>query len=693
MNNVKRSILIFNVLYLLQYPIESYGDRIKDKMYEDIPSSSACFRKLNGTHQIGCSSTRGGSTGVIHFCDTEKDLEDILANGTGYPYIPILDYGLFNPTILDTMISSDKVNGLILYTNEDNPVKNLTHEHPCPNPYSSIEGTCKKESPWNPWGTGLLYKDIPFPIFYVDSEKDMELIRSCFEKFNNFSYSEQIDRSLCSLELKSFMFATTNTPTCIRRSNIVSNLNPQKFCDPLGNQNIWASLQPLAEGPKKNETKPLKGYKYIIVTAKLDTTSLFEKTSGASSPATGIVTLLTLAKYLNDTIMMDDVRNAKKNVLFFLFNGETYDYIGSQRMVYDMIRGNFPLENADNLDVLPVIKPADVQLLIEISQLGNAKGKFYVHHLKENENINKFLDYMKNYTTPDTYESVPNSLPPASLHTFLKNIPDFPGILITDHKTTYSNHFYNSIYDNSGNIKFKYYNLTEDSKNDELLPKESIQYFIKNVTETLGKSIYQEITGKAYNGKINADTVLIDELLHCYLEDANCKVHQAIRRDIKLPKIPLSLYVSVKGSDNIASNLAGLTLGWLTGNSVGPGNINCTNTPRAYAFRFYNMSKSLRELNVSVCYQVTMNATDAVSPAFSIKDYDWTSGQYSSWTESTWKEINVRLFLRPSANQGKITMAIGCITMAFSFMLVFFLKSKSSVLFAPLLPTESPADC
>lgn len=116
------------------------------------------------------------------------------------------------------MIDSNKISGLILHTNNEpvDVIKNFTHENQCPNPYSSIDGTCKKESVWNPWGTGLLYFDIPFPIFYVERTEDVGLIRECFVKFNNYSYQEHADRSLCSLELNSFMYATTNSPTCIR---------------------------------------------------------------------------------------------------------------------------------------------------------------------------------------------------------------------------------------------------------------------------------------------------------------------------------------------------------------------------------------------------------------------------------------------------------------------------------------------
>lgn len=97
-----------------------------------------------------------------------------------------------------------------------------------------------------------------------------------------------------------------------RRSNIISNLNPQKFCDPLGDSNIWASLYPLVDNPdKRNETHPLKDYNYVVVATRLDTTSMFEKTAGANNPISGVVTLLSLAKYLKHILHQQDISTSK----------------------------------------------------------------------------------------------------------------------------------------------------------------------------------------------------------------------------------------------------------------------------------------------------------------------------------------------------------------------------------------------
>lgn len=87
----------------------------------------------------------------------------------------------------------------------------------------------------------------------------------------------------------------------------------------------------------------------------------------------------------------------------------------------------------------------------------------------------------------------------------------------------------------------------------------------------------------------------------------------------KLQKTPYSLYVSIENNSNILTPLIALTLGWLTGEHEGPGNVNCTNKPRNYGYKYLNMSKSIYELNTTWCYKITFNQTEAVSPAFIIE--------------------------------------------------------------------------
>lgn len=66
-----------------------------------------------------------------------------------------------------------------------------------------------------------------------------------------------------------------------------------------------------------------------------------------------------------------------KNVMFMLFNGEAYDYIGSSRMVYDMLNNNFPND---------IIKfnLSHVGLFVELSQIHYDKEVVFHRSVKYN---------------------------------------------------------------------------------------------------------------------------------------------------------------------------------------------------------------------------------------------------------------------------------------------------------------------
>lgn len=118
----------------------------------------------------------------------------------------------------------------------------------------------------------------------------LKAIKSCFSTHNAHDLETQYQRSLCAIEMKSFMYAAINSESCIRRTDFKLNFNPTQFCDPLGDRNIHWPLAPL---DKDNNT-------IIIVTARLDASSLFDGISpGVENTVTGLVTLLATAYYLN----------------------------------------------------------------------------------------------------------------------------------------------------------------------------------------------------------------------------------------------------------------------------------------------------------------------------------------------------------------------------------------------------------
>lgn len=74
------------------------------------------------------------------------------------------------------------------------------------------------------------------------------------------------------------------------------------------------------------------------------------------------------------------------NVLFVFFSGESYDYMGSQRFLYDMENGDFPLPAEEAGDLLPQIRPENISLFVEFSQLSHSGG-VYAHILENNSEV------------------------------------------------------------------------------------------------------------------------------------------------------------------------------------------------------------------------------------------------------------------------------------------------------------------
>nr|XP_022920439.1 nicastrin [Onthophagus taurus] len=667
-----QSKLMFFLVFLTLLLQNVTADRTKDRIYDDIKGAAACFRRMNATHQTGCSSDREGSTGIVYLIEELTDLKTLLNHGSGQSYIPLMPIDVLNEEGGALLKNSPKISGLLLFKDNQTIIQHYSHEDKCPNRNFNQEKTC--EVNWNRYGTNILNENFNFPIFLVTNNTELGNLKKCFFKFNNVSIETHHARALCSVELSSFMFAAINTPTCLRRSSPFFNLNTVKLCDPLGSSNVWASLYPLGN---TSDIKYPDGVKNIIVTARLDTTSLFaDQEKGAINPISSFVTLMYIGGELKK--MLADFKDYKKNVIFLLLSGESYDYIGSQRFVYDLNAGLFPSGDFSNEnETIKNLTPDDIDFVLELNQLGNIKNEFYVHLNQKIDFLKKLQKYKANLNVKESF----GNLPPSSLQSFLKS--NITGIVISDHNESYSNHFYNSILDDSNNLKYEYY------ENFEEIPKESIQYYTARLGRVVVNSLYEEITGNpASESSLNVE--LTNELFNCYLKNATCKIHNAVAKK-RLRDTQLNLYVGVTVSRSILVAYAGLTLSWLTGDiydDSGP----CPGKMNSYLFKYYNMSKSWDELNTTICYRSCMNLTEAVSPAFIIKDYDWSSNEYSSWTESVWRELSVRMFLRPSPSHEKMTFAIGAMVMALSFIFVYFVSSRSHVLFSGV-ETSTPTRC
>ncbi|XP_033179627.1 nicastrin isoform X5 [Bombus impatiens] len=542
--------------------------------------------------------------------------------------------------ILLRLRNTHNINGVLLTKNTSQPhPEYYSPEDTCPNRYSGYK-KCQ-DLGWNPYGSSLLMEDWPFPMFYTENQTLIEAVKSCFLKHNAPDMENQQYRPLCALEMKSFMFAAINSESCIKRSDFKLNFNPTQFCDPLGDRNIYWPLAPINRD--KNSI--------ILVTARLDASSLFDGISpGAGNVVTGLVTLLATAYYLN--ILAKDAVVENTNVVFSLLNGEAFDYIGSSRFIYDLKEGNFNALGGVNL------KFDDIKTVIEFGQL--TKGKLFLHsNNAQNDEMIKKIQVALNATVLE------DSVPPTSIQSFLKEKPDLTAVVISDHGQQFKNKYYNGILDDAESLSF---NRSDINGLATALAKIAV-----HVAEILYKEVVSTGSLDNYDSFQSVEHHIL-EMLKCYLESAKCPLfHAASSPNAKLINQVLSLYVGVHRVPNIATTLTGQLLAYLTREEVA----NMTETT-CYENHLIWMAG---DNNSGLCINSSVNYSTAMSPAFIIDGYDMKSGVYSTWTESIWQTLSVRMFLKPSAATEQLTMILGSSVAGISFVLVWFINSRADILF------------
>ncbi|KAK3871136.1 hypothetical protein Pcinc_023698 [Petrolisthes cinctipes] len=685
--------------YITTFLTLVHGDRVMNKIYVDIQGDMACFKRFNGTHEIGCTSGFYGNSGVIHVIQNQSDLQWVYDKGPHKPYVLAIPPQFHTPQVLKQAEDSGKVSGIVVMVEENfNPqvLGEFSGESHCPNSeldlykasFPEYSGYCEK-NPWNPDGTSFLFMSWNFPVFLVDNQTSIDYIKQYYEDFNKPDENgEPQPWPLLCMELNSNMFGTTNAEVCMRRSNLAgSQLHHVNFCDPLSDRNILATLNPMnasVELPEKSVT---------VVAARMDATSMFDNISpGANSAVSGLVTLLVAADALN-RYKDAKVESSTKNILFVLFQGESWGYIGSSRMVWDMARGEFPFKYQENLsDQMSQINLTHIEHFIELNQVGEgmrATDSLLFLHTDPVSNSDPQIssETRKLLTLLQNSSSVANSsvtleevkpeipLPPASFQSFLKK-ENISGIVITDHKEGFKNKFYQNIFDDYKNVKYEADGGASDRYHKH----------ISHVASALATTLYTILTDEVK--PITVNETLADTLLYCYMQNISCEMFKKFGEKISpsfFNEKPAKMYVSV-GENNGLTYLTEKILAGLVGEKVDLDSDSCKVTSRYSVYQlFYSAS-----IDNGTCFQSTVRGTVAQSPAFSIEGYDWQSGEYSTWTESGWQMTGLMIYLKPSVGEEVGLVCGGVVSLLLSLGVVYFMNSRADIIFG--LPTP-PAAC
>ncbi|XP_054847943.1 LOW QUALITY PROTEIN: nicastrin [Eublepharis macularius] len=662
---------------------------VERKIYIPLNRTASCVRLMNATHQIGCQSSMNGDTGVIHVVEKPEDVQWVLTDGPHPPYIVLLDGELFTRDLMDQLKESSRISGVAVAIAKPSPVKGFSPASKCPNDgfgvYSSDYGPqyahCNNME-WNPLGNGLFYEDFSFPIFLLQDENETEVIKQCYQTYNLPRNGSVPQYPLCAMQLFSHMHAVTSTVTCMRRTSLQStfSINPEVICDPLSDYNVWSTLKPVNVSTKLNSTE-----KVVMVATRIDSHSMFWNVApGAESAVASFVTHLAAAEAIHKA---PNVQSLPKNIMFTFFQGESFDYIGSSRMAYDMQKNKFP------------IRLENIEYFLELSQLAPTNPSVFWMHTDPlsqrnlSDQINTMLVALKNSTAGTGVEvreiSSSQALPPSSFQRFLR-LKEIPGVVLADHNTSFQNKYYQSIYDTSENILLNY--------PEWLSPEEALDHVtetaksLAEVATVVARALYQLAGGSGSTTAIQADPKTVTRMLYGFLVRTNNSWFQSIiKADLKgiLENEPPPYYIAVSKPVN-ATYLVHYVLANLTGTVANLTKENCLSSDGdlyEYAWVQGPQDPNSTSSRLPFCVRSAVHLSSAISPAFELRE--WGSTQYSTWTESRWKELHARIFLVASKQLEIITLIVGIVILIISFIATYFINAKADVLFAT--PQDSGA--
>ncbi|AQL03533.1 Nicastrin [Zea mays] len=129
---------------------------------------------------------------------------------------------------------------------------------------------------------------------------------------------------------------------------------------------VWTSLPPLKNGSTEH-LKPL-----ILAIASQDSASFFwDRSLGSDSPISGLIALLTAVDALSH---IHGLSKLKKQLVFAVFNGEAWGYLGSRKFLQELDEGAASVNGISSLMI---------DQALEIGSIGKAileeYPSFYVH--------------------------------------------------------------------------------------------------------------------------------------------------------------------------------------------------------------------------------------------------------------------------------------------------------------------------
>lgn len=676
---------------------QTIGQKVEDKIYVNLQSDYYCVRRLNLTHQIGCTSQPGGNVGVVWTVNSDEDIQHVLTSGPTPPYIVVLNRNHFTSANILKFKKAypARVSGVILIKQnmtEDKgyEMKPFSTDSTCPNKHTglysndSIYGNCQKQS-WQIKSdtSDLFFEDIPFPIFLMTRKESVDKIMNCFEthNYNQGGASKQSDFPLCSAQLDSFMAAASNSEYCLYGRSTIDEIfqAPSSRCRPINKNNIFGYYKDAVGIKPANSTPLVSERSIVLITTRMDSISFFNHPSpGADSAISGLVVLLAVSHTLAKFKTSDAVVKSDRNIAFAIFDAESLDYTGSGRMAYDMKTDRlFRYYNANaDKESIKNTNLKGIDSIIELNQLAlypkkdDTVSTIFIHTDPQNYKLNTnklgtVVTAFKSQKGDFKQTDVTMPLPPSSIQSFIRLDQEIAGLVLTNHQKEYTNLLYHSIFDDRDNI-----NRTLNYK---------LADHLTDIATAVARVSYITAFGKDENNdKIFADKELVKKLLECYLIDSECDLVTSSTEHSKgsIFKGPVDTYDS-----SYNSMVTQLLLSYFLADKqpqMKPK--ECEEMSAKSLTHRYIYVNGDDKTTDGVCIKFQVLRTPSLSPTFQYDEVELNetmAKEFSTWTESDKRIRNpVRLFFRPSPLLEWVTFISGLTLTVCSFVAVSFVKKS-----------------
>ena len=465
-------------------------------------------------------------------------------------------------------------------------------------------------------GDGLTFTDmVGIPTVYVaDSQTAAYLRKVASEQANSISsdLNTAVYPSVLS-EFNYYMGPSTNTDgktvtsqQCLEWKDLDGTWSPK--CQPLGGNSVWASAgTPVTIGytednnEDKNANNNNQDRPTIILSASIDSTSMFHELSpGANTAASNILSLLLAAELLGSSIKDEVLDQLYARITFAFFQGESYGFIGSRLFVKDIV-GGFECQ-AGNEGIPSVLKRkdetstvraclnplrtdltfqnlGDIRGMIAVDQVGNLGGgkTLYVQGGTNAENgFDAFLSEVmielsanEEYTAQASSASNNNedgttSLPPSPVSSLVKlSASGAGGVVLTGYDDAF---VANSLYHSHLDSVSKSQSIDKDAiaASATLLARSAVAAAYQNENDEVDAATAAAYAINLLPNTVSSSSTTFENLYNCLFEDGNCdtfvkyasveSANDAIRTGINLGigqplGSPPNFYVSVYNAE------------------------------------------------------------------------------------------------------------------------------------------------